>query len=117
MTNDTNTFVCTDDLLEFPEREIFSSFTDIEHVSDDTYYILKHSNTCPISLRAYNHVHDKIRHASITEKVYLLVVQEQRELSNKLSEYFDIKHESPQLIKVINGKVEFVKNHLDILSA
>ncbi len=75
-----------------------------------TCYVFKHSTLCPVSARAAVEVEE-----SRTEiPVYRVLVREQRELSNWIADFFGVKHESPQLILIREGKVRKVWNHWDI---
>ena len=73
-------------------------------------FVLKHSNTCPISaqakeeIEAFEEEHDEY-------SFFYLVVQEDRPLSNKIEERFDIKHESPQLFIFDDEEVMWHDSH------
>jgi bacillithiol system protein YtxJ len=77
--------------------------------------ILKHSNTCGISRHARSEV-DSFLSKNNTQDVYLVVVQENRSVSNELADKLDVKHESPQFLVVRNKKAESVLNHFDVTS-
>ena len=79
--------------------------------ANQTVMVFKHSNTCPISAAAHDHLKEFMKQG---EDVYKLVVQEQRPLSNEIAEHFKIRHESPQLLFIKKGKVLFVLNHNNI---
>lgn len=82
------------------------------------YFIFKHSNTCPISGVSYGRVEKSLHEGFFGDvPVYMVVVQEERELSNKIAEFFNIKHESPQLLKVENGEVIEASSHYEILKS
>ena len=66
--------------------------------------VLKHSTTCPISSRAKREVDTLLAENSAAE-FYLVVVQEQRNVSNELAEKLEILHESPQLLLIEDGRV------------
>jgi bacillithiol system protein YtxJ len=75
-----------------------------------TCFVFKHSTTCPVSARA----------AAVVEElrteipVYLIKVREQRELSNWVAKTYGVRHESPQLILIRDGKVQKTWNHWEI---
>ena len=73
-------------------------------------YVFKHSSTCGISVTAKEHV-DKFAE---THDVYLIIVQEQRDISNQIAENYAVKHESPQFLQIKEGKVVCVLNHDEI---
>jgi bacillithiol system protein YtxJ len=70
--------------------------------------IFKHSNTCPISSGAYQEMQD------VSVPVSLVVVQEARELSREIANRTGIRHESPQVIVLRNGKAVWSASHWEI---
>lgn len=79
----------------------------------DTFIVIKHSSTCPISQAAYEEYES---FASEHEElpIYYLIVQEDRPLSNLMAERFSIKHESPQVLLFKNGEVAWHASHWKI---
>ncbi|WP_047153020.1 bacillithiol system redox-active protein YtxJ [Aneurinibacillus tyrosinisolvens] len=75
--------------------------------------LLKHSNTCPISADAYNQFM-KYTKDEETKPWALVIVQNARPVSNEIAERFGIKHESPQVLYVKNGQVEWHASHWNI---
>lgn len=67
--------------------------------------ILKHSNACPISGAAYDRI------SELGKDVYLVVVQEQRPLSNEIEAKTGVQHESPQILVMKDGKVTYSASH------
>ncbi|NEX78614.1 bacillithiol system redox-active protein YtxJ [Bacillus thermocopriae] len=80
---------------------------------EETFYLLKHSLTCPISQEAYNE-YEKFSKENPSIPAYYLAVQEARPLSNEIAEKFAIKHESPQAILFSTGKAEWNASHWKI---
>ncbi len=72
-----------------------------------TCYVFKHSTTCGISARAATEI--EMLESEIP--VYVVNVREQRDLSNWVAAQYGVRHESPQLILLRDGKVEKVWNH------
>ena len=72
--------------------------------------VYKHSTTCPVSATAASEV--KALETPLT--VYWVNVIEQRPLSNWIAEAFGVRHESPQLLFIKDGKVKQVWNHWHI---
>lgn len=68
----------------------------------------KHSLTCPISAGVYN----EVRRADAD--IYLIVVQNARQLSSALAEKTGIRHESPQAIVLKNEKPIYHASHYDV---
>jgi len=79
---------------------------------NDACLLLKHSLTCPISADA-KEVYEKYRNETDLP-MYMLYVQDHRDVSNHVADYFDIKHESPQFFYIKDGKVEFHTSHWEI---
>lgn len=75
--------------------------------------IFKHSTRCSISSTA------KFRLESFWENdekfpTYYLDLIKFRELSNKIANDFNVRHESPQVLVIKNGKCIFNASHLSI---
>jgi bacillithiol system protein YtxJ len=79
-------------------------------------WLLKHSNACSISsaalaeFRAYSDAHPD-------EAAALLVIQEQRPLSNWIAKRLGFVHQSPQLFLLMDGKVRWSATHWSITAA
>ncbi|KGX89148.1 bacillithiol system redox-active protein YtxJ [Pontibacillus litoralis] len=74
--------------------------------------LLKHSLTCPISAEAKRTFE---LYAKETEtQMYVLPIQQARELSTYIAEQFHIKHESPQVLLFENGDVRWNASHYSI---
>ena len=73
------------------------------------FYFMKHSDTCPISARAFDEF-QKFHYERDIDGFYL-VVREHRELSNYIAEKFNIKHESPKAFYFENGEVKWHDSH------
>ncbi|WP_210364892.1 bacillithiol system redox-active protein YtxJ [Bacillus sp. REN3] len=80
--------------------------------SGETFYMLKHSTTCPISQAGFDEFSKFGR--SSGEPCYFLTVQDSRNLSNHIEEKFHIKHESPQAIMFVNSDVAWHASHFKI---
>ncbi|RDB32336.1 bacillithiol system redox-active protein YtxJ [Exiguobacterium sp. RIT594] len=77
-----------------------------------TFVICKHSTTCPISSAGFSAY---MKYADTTEipTAYLLI-QEARTLSNHIAEQYNVRHESPQVLFIQDGKAVFTTSHYDI---
>ncbi|MGV3031838.1 bacillithiol system redox-active protein YtxJ [Staphylococcus chromogenes] len=75
-------------------------------------FVLKHSNTCPISERAMDQFNKFLYERDMDG--YYLIVQEERELSNYIEEKTGIKHESPQAFYFVNGEASWHESHDNI---
>lgn len=79
----------------------------------DSFLILKHSLTCPISQGAYDE-YNKFSKANPDYSSYYLVVQDSRPLANYIAETFNVKHESPQALLFTNKSVTWHTSHWKI---
>lgn len=71
---------------------------------------MKHSSTCPISKAAFNELRKVETH--LPKK--FLIVQTSRPLSNEIARDTDIRHESPQLFLLKQGRVVWKATHYTI---
>ncbi|MEX0933376.1 MAG: bacillithiol system redox-active protein YtxJ [Candidatus Paceibacterota bacterium] len=79
---------------------------------DARVLILKISNTCPVSKELYTELQKKTAsQKKIAGHVFLLVVQDAREISNEIAMKFGIIHETPQVLIIENEDVFFYENH------
>ncbi len=69
--------------------------------------VFKHSNACSISARAY-------REMQQVENVNILVVQSARDVSSELATLTGIRHETPQVIVLRDGKAVWNASHFDV---
>lgn len=100
----------------FSEYHTVQSVEDITNESNGQVVIVfKHSAICPTSFYAKNQVDEFIKLGTV--KIFLVVVQEQRPLSNAIASHFDVKHESPQLIALKDGVVVAALSHHEITVA
>jgi len=79
-------------------------------LKNEKFYVFKHSITCGVSMAAK----EKVDAYEGPIPVFEVIVQTQRLLSNDIAEKLQVRHESPQLILVENGKVKKVLNHYEI---
>jgi bacillithiol system protein YtxJ len=84
--------------------------------SDDEPVVLyKHSSTCPISAQAQDEMKSLV--GADGPPVYRLVVQDSRDLSDRIAEHFSIRHETPQAIVVHDGEPTLNASHQDVTAA
>jgi bacillithiol system protein YtxJ len=77
--------------------------------------IFKHSTSCFISKTVLRNFEKEIEEAEEPgTTLYFLDLLAYRSLSNKIAEDFAIRHESPQLIVIENGKAVNNASHQDI---
>ncbi len=68
----------------------------------------KHSITCPISTNVFGEV------ANLDSAIWVVVVQEARNVSSEIANKTGVRHESPQAIIVKDGKAIYAASHYDI---
>ncbi len=73
--------------------------------------ILKHSNTCGVSSRAYGEM------SSFEGPVGLITVQDARDVSNEIERRTGVPHETPQLLIMREDKVVFSASHFQVKAA
>jgi bacillithiol system protein YtxJ len=73
-------------------------------------WLFKHSRICPDSAAAYAEVaaYEKAHPGDV---IGLIVVQDARDASNRAAAAFGVKHESPQLFLLRDGKVVWHASH------
>lgn len=70
--------------------------------------VFKHSNACSISLRAYREMQ------KLEGDVNILEVQSAREISRELADLTGVRHETPQVIVLRDGKAVWNASHFDV---
>ena len=70
--------------------------------------VFKHSNACSISARAYREME------KFDGQVNILEVQSAREVSRDLANLTGIRHETPQVIILRDGKAVWNASHFDV---
>lgn len=98
--------------IEYHSIDSVENLIEVSH--EKPVFLLKHSNTCPISTHAKQEMDRFVSETG--ENAYLLVVQKQRPLSNEIAERLSVKHESPQALKIEKGSAVSVLNHSEIRS-
>ena len=77
--------------------------------------IFKHSTRCSISSMALNRLERDWSKPNENEVIpHLLDLIANRNLSNMISEKFNIPHESPQILIIKNGKCSYTNSHMGI---
>jgi len=81
---------------------------------NSNYVIFKHSKRCIISRMVLKKFEFNYRKLNSLEKFYLVDVINQRAISNKIAAYFDLNHESPQLLLIKSNTLIYSASHSDI---
>ncbi|MDQ1856516.1 bacillithiol system redox-active protein YtxJ [Chryseobacterium sp. WLY505] len=107
---------------ESPEQKTFwkkiESEEDLAKAMEDSFQnkiaIFKHSTSCFISRTVLKNFEKEIENSDQPVNVYYLDLLAHRPVSNKIAADFEIRHESPQLIVIENGKPVNSASHQDI---
>src|SRR2546423_1293057 len=70
--------------------------------------VFKHSIACGVSSRAYREME------KVDEQVNILEVQTAREISRELENLTGVRHETPQVIVLRDGKAVWNASHFDV---
>lgn len=84
--------------------------------SDRPVFIYKHSTVCPVSARAAEQYHDFTEEdtAAYNPVFTQVMVIENRDISNEIESRLGVRHASPQLLLLRDGKVTWHTSHFDI---
>ena len=74
---------------------------------DRPVVVFKHSNSCPLSFTAY-------REMETIDDVNLLEIQTARDLSREVEIVTGVRHESPQVIILREGKAVWNASHFNV---
>jgi bacillithiol system protein YtxJ len=88
------------------------AISSLDQVKETRFFLFKHSNTCPISRSAHRAVSEA--DSAATVPIYMVVVQENRQLSNEIAQKFNVVHESPQLLLIEDERVVWHDSHYGI---
>ena len=94
-----------------------NSIDQLEHIKSASYItpqvIFKHSTTCSISRMAL----DRFERAATPEKVdfHYLDLLNYKAISNEIASFFQVHHESPQVILIKNGECIYDESHYGIM--
>lgn len=79
--------------------------------------IFKHSLTCGTSAMAMEEIQDLIGGASFAADVYLVQVQRARAVSSAIEATLGVRHESPQVLVIVDGRVAWHASHFRVSAA
>ena len=92
--------------LEIDDRSALESL--LTDSKQKPVIVFKHSNACSISSRAYREME------KVEADVNILVVQSAREVSRELANLTGVRHETPQVIVLRDGKAVWNASHFDV---
>jgi len=77
--------------------------------------IFKHSTSCSISRATLDRLERNWKQEDLLPvKSYFLDLLSYRKISNEIASTFNVKHESPQILLIKNGKSVYAKSHFEI---
>jgi bacillithiol system protein YtxJ len=92
--------------LEIDDRSALESL--MSDSKQKPVIVFKHSNACSISARAYREME------KMEADVNILVVQSARDVSRELANLTGVRHETPQVIVLRDGKAVWNASHFDV---
>ncbi|HYH78986.1 MAG TPA: bacillithiol system redox-active protein YtxJ [Longimicrobium sp.] len=85
-------------------------------LGEKTALVFKHSTTCPISANARREM-ESLLSGGEPVPVYMVDVNDQREVSDYPAERTGVTHQSPQVIVVRGGKAEWNADRFEITAS
>lgn len=86
-----------------------------EHSNDKAIIIFKHSTRCSVSKAALDRLERNWKDTEMDAvEPYFLDLISYRQISNEVSQKFDVEHESPQVLVIKNGKAVSNYSHFEI---
>ncbi|MGE0862943.1 MAG: bacillithiol system redox-active protein YtxJ [Vicinamibacterales bacterium] len=76
--------------------------------------IFKHSPTCGISAQAHEEVASLAAETGLRAEVCLVIVQEDRRVSNEIARRLNHRHASPQVLLVQGGVLQWHASHFRV---
>jgi bacillithiol system protein YtxJ len=101
--------------MNWNKLESESDLFDLIHNSttnlDKYFLIFKHSTRCPVSAMSLNRIEKNWSNLKLPIIPYFLDLIKYRAISNKVEDVFEVKHESPQVLLIKNGKCIYNQSH------
>jgi bacillithiol system protein YtxJ len=93
-----------------------STLEQLESIKNDSNYsiIFKHSTRCSISTMAKNRLEKGTGELEGKATLYYLDLIAYRPISNAVSDFFSVMHESPQILITKSGECLLDASHLEI---
>ncbi|HLR79470.1 MAG TPA: bacillithiol system redox-active protein YtxJ [Bacillota bacterium] len=95
-----------------------TSMNELEKVWEETtekpVLLFKHSTTCPLSAQAMNEYQSFLQSLDKDVSAYMVKVIEERPISNKIAEWTEVRHHSPQILLVKDKEVLWHTSHTKI---
>lgn len=92
--------------------------SDLEKVwevsTEKPVLLFKQSTTCPISSAGFAQFQAFLRDNQVAIAPYFVKVRETREVSDKIAEVLDVRHQSPQILLIKNKESVWDASHMQI---
>lgn len=76
--------------------------------------ILKHSRACDVSAQAFDEVRAWLAGTPVAGPCYVVVVQTARDVARTIADRLGVRHESPQVLVVRDGRVAWHASHFRV---
>ena len=94
-----------------------NQFLEINEVSlKKTVIIFKHSTRCGVSSMVLSRFEKTMEQYEDDIAFYFLDLIKYRGLSNEIAQFYNVKHQSPQILVIKNGMLKTHHSHYDIVS-
>lgn len=91
---------------------------DLDRIIRDSYQsdqlIFKNSYSCGISSLVKNRFKKEDQASGHPTPIHLIDVIKNREMSHQLADHFNVRHESPQILLIVDGHCTFHTSHFDV---
>ena len=87
------------------EEDLEQLFSDSE---EEPKFIFKHSNLCFISNEVFRDI------TQLNAKIHIVVVQDARDVSDRIEQITGVRHESPQALIIEGRKCIYSASHYDV---
>jgi len=101
-----------------------TSVTQLEEINQKSFetqikaiLLFKHSTRCSISTMALSRLERNWKLSNELVPVYNLNLLQYPSVSSKIAEQFNVRHESPQVLLIKNGKCIYYASHSSITAA
>lgn len=96
-----------------------ASESQLKHIVEENsastqFIVFKHSTRCGISVMVKRRFEQEWSAFNSQIPIYIVDVLAQRNISNTLANYFNVIHQSPQLLLIQNNNVVFHASHHQI---
>ncbi len=100
-------------MLEWKHLQALEELDAIRDASfSEPIVVLKHSTRCSISAMALGRLQRNFK--PVNAQFYYLDILKYRPISNAIAEEFQVHHESPQILLIVNGECVYEASHMEI---